>query len=113
MHRGEGFELDSPKGRDEMVAHHALVSLVGHGLDAALLRILKPPMQVVVEPEVLGVEGEATIPVSECPGQLVCDLFAGLIGSDLMVGRTLLGPQFTNTHLFTTEARGPNHSAPR
>jgi hypothetical protein len=65
MHGGEGFELDSPKGRDEMVAHHALVSLVGHGLDAALLRILKSPAQLVAELEVLGVEGEATIPVGE------------------------------------------------
>ena len=48
-----------------MVTHHTFVAIVGHGLDAALLRILKPPVQVVAKPEVVGVEGEATIPVGE------------------------------------------------
>jgi hypothetical protein len=78
MHGGEGFELYAPQRGDEIVTHHTFVTIVGHGLDAALLRVLKPPMQIIAELEVLGIEGEASIPVSKCPGQLVCDLFAGL-----------------------------------
>ena len=68
--RGEGLELDTPQGRDDVRVGHVLVRLVGALADRAPYGILEPPLDVLPDRKASVLEDQSAIPVRHRPREL-------------------------------------------
>ena len=78
MRWGERLELDPAEGGLYVYPNDLLVALPASLAHGIAYGVVKPPIEVVVERKIVGVEGESAFPVRESLGQLRGDFLPGL-----------------------------------